>query len=307
MIQDRTPCVVTTMGGFGDCLYTRPFVRAYARFRPTWVRTAWPELYDDLPVKGFVPLTSWLRCSQKNLERQERQWQAAPVGAWETAPGYSRWCLLADQYTTMEALERFLPLSNVPGEPFVFDLPANLPVSPVRSRKPVAVIRPVTIRIEWPNIARNCDPVYMRLAAEELVARGYHVVSVADIDPDHEPADGELPFAHKAYHRGELGPRELLALIRDAAVVVGSVGWILPACVAARTPLILVRGGQAGFNRPEILIDPRMDDSLVQWIGPPDICTCTEHAHRCNKLIPEFPEKFAAALDRVPQLRAVAA
>lgn len=51
--------------------------------------------------------------------------------------------------------------------------------------KPVAVIRPATVRKEWANPARNPDPKYLADAAREL-RKHFYVVSLADLEEGEE-------------------------------------------------------------------------------------------------------------------------
>lgn len=73
----------------------------------------------------------------------------------------------------------------------VFDLP-SFGESAVQPDKPVAVIRPATVRKEWANPARNPDPKYLAEAAREL-RKHFYVVSLADLEKGEEWLVGEPP------------------------------------------------------------------------------------------------------------------
>ncbi|HEX6941043.1 MAG TPA: hypothetical protein VF158_16620, partial [Longimicrobiales bacterium] len=173
--------------------------------------------------------------------------------------------------------------------------------------RPLAVIRPVTTRREWRNNARAPRPEYVAEAARMLRAEGYHVVAVADIEPPHEWLEGEMPEADLYRVKGELDTPQLLALVQNAAVVVGGVGWIVPAAIAARTPAVILGGGMGGHNAPELLIDPRMDASRIRWLIPDRYCRCRDRAHACPKTITDFDARFRAALDEATRSMGVAA
>ena len=115
----------------------------------------------------------------------------------------------------------------------VFDLP-SFGESPVQVDKPVAVIRPATVRKEWANPARNPDPKYLAEAAREL-RKHFYVVSLADLEEGEEWLVGELPEADLYLHKGELSLTEMLALVEHAAVVVSGVCWALPASICYKT------------------------------------------------------------------------
>lgn len=293
MIPGRSslPLLVVSMGGLGDGVYQRPFVRAQAELRDVYITTPWPELYEDLPrVRPVFPRSSMkLRTQEKNVARQ-------PRGIWCTPPSpYDRAVVtyrLRGPGSILEDMERYIGLA---GRPFVFDLP-RLGPAPIVTEKPIAVVRPVTLRREWANSARNPMPEYVAAAAAQLRAAGYLVVLIADIEPPEERLVGELPPADAWFLRGELPPRQLVALIQSAAVVVGGAGFIVPLAIAAGTPLVVISGGQGGHNAPERLTDLRMDLSRTRFLLPDRFCMCTKRDHPCDKTISGFGLRFAEAL-----------
>jgi hypothetical protein len=278
--------------GLGDSIYLRPLVRAAAAAGPVWVETPWPELFEDLPVLFAKPRTD-LRTQRKNMSAQPADRYRTPVGVTKYQLTYD-WQNLEKGalFATMEAQ------APVCADPFVFDLPDFGPC-PVKTRKPIALIRPVTERREWLNRARNPLPEYVAEAARILRAEGYHVVSVADLKPGEEWMLDPAPEADVAYHAGELGIRDLMALVQHAAVVVGGSGWIIPASIAAGVPLVVIGGGQAGHNGPDKVTDPRMDLSRTTWVEPDHFCACADMLHDCDKTITDFGAKFTAARARV--------
>ena len=172
----------------------------------------------------------------------------------------------------------------------VFDLP-SYGESPVTADKPIAVIRPATVRKEWANPARNPDPKYLAAAAREL-RKHFYVVSLADLEEDEEWLVGEQPEADLQLHQGELSLTEMLALVEHAAVVVSGVGWALPAAICYQTPVFIVQGGCGAHNAPHIVTDPDMDLSRVGWAQPDDYCMCASMDHDCSKHIYGFNDKF---------------
>ena len=55
-----------------------------------------------------------------------------------------------------------------------------------------------------------------------------------------------MPPHNLARLRGESTVNQLMAMVRDAAVVVGGVGWIVPAAIAMKTAAFIVLAGTAG-------------------------------------------------------------
>lgn len=283
------PLLISMMQGLGDAVYQRPFVRAQSEIRPVFIDSCWPEVYADIPGLNLVKPNPRYRTQAKNVARlHDFSWASFPLEHEKAQFTYA----LVHPGTICEELERHVGLA---GQPFVFDLPDFGP-SPVLSSKPVAVLRPVTTRAEWKNLARSPLPQYLVEASEVLKAEGFHVVLIADVDPPAEWLEGELPEADEVFIHGELVAPRLLALLQHAAVVVGGSGFIIPTSIAHRTPIVVIGGGQGGHNRPERVTDPRMDLSSVRFVLPDRYCMCQNHKHNCDKRISLFPSKFRRTL-----------
>jgi hypothetical protein len=167
-----------------------------------------------------------------------------------------------------------------------WDLPDwGLPC-PVKTGQPIAVIRPATLRQEWFNSARNPKPEYISEIAEQLMA-SHCVVSVADCDAG-ETLVGPKPPCHVELHRGELPMQQLLTLARHADVLVGGVGWIVPASIALKVKAFVILGGHGAHNAPQIITDPAMDLTRIFFAQPAKFCRCTNMRHNCEKDIPDL-------------------
>jgi hypothetical protein len=266
------------MWGLGDNIYSRPFVRATAAQYEVHLETPWPELYADLNIK-FVRGVRRLRTQQKNIARQPGDLWSSSVPRHQLQIAYPA----LEWMSIITALEQRWERLRIKFDPALFALPDMGP-SPIISDRPIAVVRPVTVRMEWRNEARNPQPEYVAAIAAELMPT-HTVVAVADLAPDQEWAIGELPPAHQYFLYGELAVRQLLALIRDADVVIGGVGWIVPAGIALKTKTFIVLGGHGGHNAPAKITDPRLDLSRIGFAIPETFCRCTNMLHNCDKRI----------------------
>jgi ADP-heptose:LPS heptosyltransferase len=278
------------MHGLGDQLHQRPFIRAAASRETVYLQTPWPQLYRDLPNVYPVKAGSRLRTQAKN--------EARPFKGWHTFPtGPSRAVRMGYGSATMtkgslhDALEKLLPLG---GQPYIYDAP--LFQDALRVDKPIAVVRPVTVRKEWSSVARNPLPAYLSVAADALIDAGYHIVTVADIEDGKEWFVDSPPWAHAAFHRGELEIERLFGLIRQASIVVTPVGWCLHAAIAYRRPVIAIAGGRGGHCAPWKETDHRQDLTRVRWMMPDRYCMCDQPAHDCPKEITDFRPRFERAL-----------
>jgi hypothetical protein len=189
------------------------------------------------------------------------------------------------------AMERKLPMrSRWP----VWALPDMGPCPLDTGGAPLAVIRPVVRRLEWDNIARNPLPEYVDHIAGDLKRRGFAVVVIADLKVGQEWIEGgQLPPHNMAFTRGEFTVRQLMATVRDAAVVIGGVGWIVPASIALGNKAFVVLGGNGGMNAPDKIVDHRMDGSRIGFAWPEEYCRCVDMRHSCDKRIPDLTSQWA--------------
>jgi len=226
----------------------------------------------------------------RNLARtQDVHWQMPPGHARIIPMGYGP--IELETQTVALALERKLPRGK--RQTYVWDLPDMGPCPFDTGGAPLAIIRPATRRIEWDNEARNPVPEYIDQIAGDLKDQGFAVVVIADLKYGQEwLAGNDLPPHNMAITRGELNIRQLMAAVRDAAVVVGPVGWIVPACIALKTPAFIVLGGNGGMNAPEIIIDPRMDAGHIGFAIPERFCRCMDMRHACTKTIPDLAKQW---------------
>jgi len=279
--------LIRGLWGLGDNIFQRPFVRAAAKQYQVWLDTPWPELYADLDIK-FVQGKRILRTQRKNMALQPAErWSRSPPMR-EVKVSYGAEVVKS---SILAALEQRWSALKVAFDPALFDLPDMGP-SPIVSERPIAVVRPVTVRTEWRNEARNTQPEYVNALVAELMAT-HTVVAVADIAPGHEWTTGTLPPAHHHFVAGELKVRELLALVRDADIVVGGVGWIVPAGLALHVKTFVVLGGHGGQNAPARITDPRLDLSRIGFAIPEKFCRCTNMLHNCDKRIADPVGQFS--------------
>lgn len=279
------PIFIDGMQGLGDSIYQRAFVKQLPA--GSYIKTAWPEIYEDLPVKPVRSETT-LRTQQKNESRSSAVWHELPE-SYECRRIFYGPAEL-ERGSILDAMR-----AKFRTEPGSFDLPSLYPPNPY-SDKPIAVIRPATVRSEWRSDSRNPDPDYL-VQASRILRQHFFVISVADLEEGKEWLVGEPPEADLHLHRGELTLRGLMSLVENAAVVVTPVGWALPAAICYQTPVYVVAGGRGAHNAPEIVTDSAMNLSNVGWAIPDNYCRCHQWDHQCDKRISGFSNKFEAWLN----------
>ena len=288
------------MHGFGDQLWQKPFVSAFveketAKGNVVYIRTPLPQFYTDISKLKFVRTSSDLRTQQKSLDSgRDSRVKYANV----TRVKFNR--TIAPHYGLNEVRGQSIihhmskVFDGLPFEqsrmtvPFLNDTDLNI----TDTRKPIAVIRPVTIRSEWPCPARAPDPNYIAWCSRLLMNSGYRVISIADVDGINEVIKGPAPVAHESYHAGELSMDQSMKLMSIADMTIGGSGWILPAAIAMQCPLFLIFGGRGMYDSPQKLFDPRMNLSRIGWSMPVNFCRCSIDNHDCDKRITTLDSDF---------------
>jgi hypothetical protein len=257
------------------------------RRRTVYIDSPWPELYADIDDLRFVISDRLLRTQMRNvlLQPQDR-YMRMPDDLPTVALGYGH---LEMENGVFAAMERKLPMRGRP----TWTLPDMGECPLDTGGAPLALIRPVMRRVEWDNRARNPLPEYVDFIAADLKRRGFAVVVIADVKVGYEWIEGGMLPAHNiAFTRGEFTVRQLMATVRDAAVVVGGVGWIVPAAIALGTPAFVILGGNGGMNAPDKIIDRRMDGSRIGFAWPEEYCRCVQMRHECDKRIPDLADQW---------------
>lgn len=293
--------VVKGYMGLGDNIYQRPFIRALLDRHPlVWLETPWPQVYWDLALERGLRFLK----PRTSLRTQARNVDAVDTGTWSDPP--AEYESLRIGYTASD-IERCGSITRV------FESQAPLGLTPygfgfrphpnwgrgIRSQgdKPVAIVRPATIRTEWRNVSRNPAHGLIQRVVDRLKTTHY-VVSIADLCDGKETLDGPpLEGVDLRLEHGELGTDKLLAAICRADVVAGPVGFIMPLGIASGIKTFIVFGGCGGCNAPHIVTDPRMNLSLFDYVAPDPMCDCTLHEHDCAKDIDH--KRLDDALDRL--------
>lgn len=276
--------IIEPLQGLGDEIYQRAFIKQLDK--PCYIKTPWPELYNDIDGVHFLKPSTPLRTQRKNEDRQPDIWSGPPKGH------KKKRIVRSSTDNVIEEMKRQFEV-----EPGTFDLPV-LNTSIQTSN--YAIIRPVTLRKERQEIARNCKPQYINEIAQYLLDQGYHVISIADVDDENEWIVGNCPPASQYFHRGELNVTDMLGAIQNASVVTGPVGWIVPAAVATTTPTWIVCGGQGMLNSPEKIVPLRhINMSNINFQVPDKFCYCKDRLHNgCDKTISNHLEQFKTWLTR---------
>ena len=252
-----------------------------------YLKTPFMEVYEGLPVK-FVKQQSNLRTQAKNIARSSVKYHVLPANTPTIQPRYT-----GNQLQTMSMIDGLRVAYHC--DPSAFDLPKFK--SKIKADKPICVVRPATIRSEWNAASRNPNPAYIAQVVEWL-RETHYIVSVADLQDGAEYALSPLPYADLTLHRGELTTKELLGLIREADIVVGGVGFIVPVAIAYKTRLFCILGGNGAYNSIDKITHKCMDLSRVHFAVPDKQCMCSSAQHNCDKTITDLKGQFDGFIQR---------
>ncbi len=279
--------IVRGMQGLGDNIFQRPFIHTLSRHWTVYLETSWPEFYADLPI-NVVRSTTRLRTQAKNVNRARVAWSGWPPNC-RHSKKISYVNALRGRGSLVQGMEQTF---GIRFEPQLFDLP-TLPPSPIQTDKPIAFVRPATMRHEWLNESRNPKPEYIA-AITDALRLTHHIVVVADVQDGAEWFVGTPPKGDTEYIRGQLPAMQMLALLASSDIIVGGVGFIIPAAIALKKWCFVILGGMGGHNAPHIVADVRLDSSRLGFAIPRDFCQCTNMRHQCNKEIPDLMQQFSS-------------
>lgn len=272
--------------GFGDAIYSRPFVKkALTVYGDVFLETCWPEVFSDLNLNFVRPQTT-LRTQARNVEKQTGVYVEAPNDAQSIQLRYRPNDIA--RYGLMGSLRASAPWMAA-YDKLHLDLPTyHMDIS--GRRKPVAIIRPVTVRKEWNASARNCDPTYIQHTIHELNDRGFETILLHDVDGENETFVGDKPVGA---HGEMIGPptEALISNCQHADLLVGPVGWIVPFGYASKVPTLVVHGGMASRNAPVYLSPDFHPHNYVVHITP-DKYSSSERGEP-DKTISNFERKLA--------------
>ena len=300
--RKRPEVFINSMKGLGDNVYQRTIVKELCAENDVYITTPWPELYADLANVYFVKEETHLRTQKKNISYQiDPVWVDKVPTTFDQKIEFSYEQALVDGRTILSGMETNAGISL--GKNITMDVPRYTKhrIKDIDKDRKIAVIRPASVRVEWDNAARNPKPEYLLECSQILKERGYFVISLADLSPETEKLVEPDVEADIKLYQGEMTVTEIIALLKMADIAVGGIGWLLPMCLATKTPLFAIYGGCGGHNMPTQLVDDRLDsrfaDEYIYHAIPKSFCLCKQHHHNCDKTITQIKSKFKKFLD----------
>ena len=262
---------VSTMSGLGDGFYTAPAIRAYvARHGRTLVGTPWPEMFWDDPDVWTAPHGLNLSHVNENIQR------ALLDGSYRaTTASFNDRTAFRIGYGIGPVVASIARASDI--EPY--SLNQCLHPAWIRNAEKLledvglekhrfTLVRPPTLRDEWPAPARNPTSKAFRAAWETALDFGA-TIAVGKLHRECL-VDPWMPDNAIQRMHGELHWTTLTALCSMAGYILGSPSFLLPMTMAVGGPGAFIYGAHLA---PEILMDAADRPEIVH-ITPSPFETC---------------------------------
>lgn len=263
--------VLTTMHGMGDCLYLRSIVQELLKQgKKFFLRTSWPQFFNDLPVEGFIKLNSPLRTQKANEEKYHSVYNHSVN--WKRLPQEHYRYDGRGNIPFPESLAICAGLEKYPR--------LVLPVNPSIFEK-IAFIRLPTDRREWPAPARNPKQEYMQFAINYLKAKGYKTIGFVNLGEGEYLCEPHLTVDEIDDNISIESLCEYIA----GNILISPVGFTLPMSIATGARSLFIFGGMI----PPHMLLPFYKTPDIFCVAPDPFCDCYNKDHRdCNKDIEKY-------------------
>ena len=272
----KESCTLRLIGGIGDQLWSRPFVRqALNDYEHVHVVTSWPKLWWDLVGQEGLRLIR--RDGRTKLHQASAAENAEMYWADEQPKGGDVYQLryhggLTDGLTYIQAMERHYTLRD--------GVDMSFPIKPewraearklidsldVPEDKPLVIYRPASIKNVWRAPARNPDQQSYCDVVASLRKRGCHVVSLGYADGQYERLCEPLADVDAEIHQ-QTALTTMLAVLNECDLVLTAPGVGQVMALANTLPCLTVYGG---FIPDSQIADPRLDTSNYTALHPPN-------------------------------------
>lgn len=249
--------VYNALHGIGDNLMISALLRGHTMESDAWIVTDFPWMYRGIKAK-LRASGSQLAANRESRAKHAGKFSSEPVAHIPTLsiPRDQR-IFYYDKSPEMGMVGAAAATAKIPNTPnwTAYHLQeqgkawGRIAIADGwKVDRPIAVVRPVTHRAEYPASARACLPSYVNKAAAALMDTHY-VVSIANTN-DREHLVGDPPPAHKHMIRGEVPIEAAIAITCYAQAVVAPIGWAIIAAAMGNVPTLRIFGQAGRWNSP---------------------------------------------------------
>lgn len=271
--------------GFGDNFYQRQIIKEVAKTHAIYLKTAFPEVYWDIPnVKFLYPASMPLRTQKKHIE-------SLPSSTWSKKPADAhrvRWQDIGPP-ATRKIQTKYVELEN--SKDFDFSFPVKnewmeaarkiVEKLPLKGKK-LCIIRRPTNRREWNCPSRNPKIEYYQLLIDRY-SKDYFYLGLADIKEKEEWFDGDLHGIDKEFNKGEIPLTTILGLMKIADMTITYPSFFMIAAVAMRATCFCIWGG---ISAPHYSLRKNLGLQNFGYVAAEPFCSCHTMTHKCKKDIP---------------------
>lgn len=267
--------IIQTQQGIGDCLYLRPVLK-WMNMRDIILVTPWPQVFWDLPVRTAPPNSDMLlRTQRHNAERYQHytdKYQTPNIQLSYNLRNGSiihNYCeqLLGQQPTWFDNIFSVNPLW------------VKWTMERLKIDKSICLVRPNTIRREWPCPARNPNPQYLQDAVDVNLNK-YYTISMFNTK------EGEEWQTHKLIVDQEYNqwPIEIVfGMFHLAEYIICSPSFWSALAMAMNKPTLIIYGAHESHYA---INDHRVYCDKVHYIEPEPFDTCELNKVNAYKFIP---------------------
>ncbi len=271
--------LIRTNQGLGDCLYLRPVLR-WLPHNNLYLETPWPQVFQDMPKIQMVRAKHLHLRTQRDNVMRGYNWADNKAEPDITLGFYD----LRQYSITGYYCDTILGM-----QPSWFDNSMTLKTEWVDQAKrlleraggrKIALIRPNTLRAEWPCPARNPKTEYLQRFID-MYKDEFYIISLANLAQHEEWYDGELKGVDWEITTGV--PAEVvMGMFSSVNIVVTSPSFWVAMGLALNTNMVVVYGA----HEPHYAInDRRLPQQNCTVVEPTPFDLCSKDNPKAYKSI----------------------
>lgn len=238
------------MQGMGDAVWQRPAVEfLLSQYDEVYLSIAWPQLYEDLreASHGRLKLLRPSGFEGSRMYYEVDRYLNFDKAPWRTISHHAIRLVYHVPDCTKPIIPTILERAYAPVDlKWKLSLPhrwTDEGLSLRQGHQRVVLVRPPTVRSEWPCSARCGDPAAYQYLIDRLEEGGYHVIEVGTTCEQETLFGKELCHSGDRYLHGELSPTQLWGLASVVDLVITGPCNILPLAMAYDRQVIGIWGG----------------------------------------------------------------
>lgn len=252
--------IIQTNYGLGDNIYLRPVLKWLP---PCELITPWPQVFWDMPVKICKPKWVGLRTQMDNVDTYQGYGVASDLPDYTMSYNLEHGTIIENYCKILLEKEPKWLVNKFPLKDTWTDEACKL----VNTDKPICLVRPNTIRSEWPCPARNPHSCYLQQFIDTYRDK-FHFISVANIKDKEEWITDKLDCDQYIFNK----PIEMIfGLFGISTMILCSPSFWTALALALDKPCLAIYGAHEPHNR---INDSRCKSSKMIVVEPEPFDRC---------------------------------